>query len=285
MSLNIEEVAQIFDDIEDDVMKKCIDECDKSIADILKTMKNPQVGPIKKKKVPRKSKSIKRDEWIKYVNSVKNELNSTAAVPISYKEAVSEASKRRKSEKNNFNINKIRKEKIEKNRRSVKFSDEIEETTSVVSLVDDPEDVVTSVKINTNIYSYIFIHNGIHIAMSHYVYKSYKSCLCAGLMDYLEKHSKDFNINMTNHPNFKIHFYMEKLSYNIKLFFNCWINKYFNIIYDDDFTELLEDFNISFLLSIPYNELEYIIQIFETISKNQKNTFPYLEINTQELVG
>jgi hypothetical protein len=274
MSLNIEEVSQIFDDFEDEVMKKCIDECDKSIANILENMKNPQID----------SKSYKLNKWFQYVRAVKKELDSKSEEPIPYKQALSEASKRRKTEKNSSLIIQQRKQKIEENRRSVRFTDLTEKTEQL----DIEPKVKTKIPVSTNtteVYIYKFIHNEISIGSSKYVYKSYKDCLCAGLSDYLQYYSKDFNINMINHPSFRTHFYMEKLSYNVKLFFNCWIKKYFDIIYDEDFVELIEDFDIFFLRSIPYNELEYIIQIFETISKNQKNTFPCLKINSKYFVG
>ncbi len=292
MSLNIDETAVIFDDVEDE---ESMEDYDASIANILGNMKNSNI--IKKKQTVRKPKDIfserkpkssRRDSWLQYVRDVKKELDSTSEIPISYKAALSEASRRRNIDKNVSEMNILRQEKVNQKRKSVKFSEEIEvekEDSKIINLVDDIDiEVRPESKPIVPVYSYRMIYNDTTIGLAHYIYKSYKDCLCVGLIDYLQQFSENFNINNTRHPDFRDEFYMKRMSPSSKLIFNCWIKEYFGIIYDEFFTDEIEEFNMSFLKTFPRCDLEFIISMFEVIAKNQKNSFPYLKIVSLELI-
>jgi hypothetical protein len=300
MQLNIEETLEIFDDIEDEELKKAIEECDKSIANILGSMKNS--NPIKKKKVSRKSKgslkplkSNKRDEWIEYVREVKRDIDSKSDSPISFTKALSEASRRRNLEKNISNINDLRRERVNKNRRSVRFSEKIEEVEPEIDLTEEPdviEDkpvIVTSeikskpqtLPVHPNIiptYTYRFIDGQKFVGMQRYVYESYKRCLCGSILEYTQSYTNYLNFHWVSSKIFSENTYDAKFTDNVRLFTNCWFYKYFDMVYDEIYKEKIVNLNFDLLDSFPISDLEYIVTFLNVVSKTQKIHFPILEI-------
>lgn len=272
MRLNIEETSDIFDITEDEELKKYIEECDKTIANILGNMKNSD-NNIKKK-------SIKRNDWLEYVREVKKEMDSKNSTPTTFAKAVSEASRRKKLEKNISKLNTSRNERLEKNRRSVRFPEEIkkdEEEINPITIKTTHKTLPKHIDVKIT-YTYRYIDNEKLSGMSRYVYESYKKCLCIAILDYIENYTRYLDFSWTSSKIFIKDAYSEKFTDITRLFLNCWFHKYFNIVYDDTYKDKIVDLDFNFFNSLDIYELEYILTFLNTVSKTQTPNFPELEI-------
>lgn len=310
MPLNIKETLEIFDEVD---MEKYIEEYDKSMANVLSDMKN--TNPIKKKKVPRKSeeipeksKSPKNSSWITYVRNVKRDMDSKRDTPVSFPEAASEASRRRNLSRNISNLNKSRREKIDRKRRSVRFSEEIKEIEPEIDLTEEPEvteplenivpkqeekiqefvpvtvhvkSIPQTLQIHPDvkpIYTYRLISNQNIVVPCRYLYESYKNCLCVSILEYTQCYTKLLNFSWISTKNFQEDTYEKIFTDNVKLFINCWFHKYFIMVYDDLLKDKIVDLNVQFLNSLQICDLEYIVTFLNLMSKIQKYRFPIIDI-------
>jgi hypothetical protein len=253
------------------------------------------VNLLKSFKQNSSSKKKPREEWNNYVKEVRKEMISKSEKPVSYIEARSEASKRRRIQNNISDLNKARKERVENNRRSVKFQEESEIfiiDSDSENEAEEPEESKSSEEIEYYdynnfkvqvVYTFKIIHNSF-IEFSSFSYEKYKDCLVGGLLHYLDKYSEFIAFTLFDTTLFKQKTYKEVFSDNLKLFFNSWIFDQINLVFDKNFKDLIVKINYDMLNKFTIPELEYLCFLYKTVVSTQDNKCPYLLITTNGLV-
>jgi hypothetical protein len=238
------------------------------------------------------SKKNPRAEWNNYDKEVRKEMITKSEKPVSYMEARSEASKRRRIQNNISNLNKARKERVESNRRSVKFQEEPEifvidsDSENEVEETEPKEKIehydYNNFKVQV-VYTFKIIHNSF-IESSSFSYEKHKDCLVGGLLHYLSKYSEFITFTLFDTTFFKQKTYKEVFSDNLKLFFNSWIFDQINLVFDQKFKDSIVKVDYDMLNKFTIPELEYLCFLYKTVVSTQDNNCPYLFITKSGLV-
>jgi hypothetical protein len=235
---------------EDEEIRKATEEYDRSVASSLLAIKNS------KKESQKSSKSVKMTEWKEYVRDVHNEISDNGRIKISYSKAISEASRRKKMNTNLENLNKIRLDKIAKNRSKKEVGTQTEVGFKSGFL---------------EIYSYKIKKNEDVLVESEFHFEDFNKCLSSGLVKILDLYMSEVPYEFFEIPGFRN--YYDDSNEDLKIFINSLIYTYFDKIFDEPYREELDIVDERFMNNYARCSLESFWYITNSIFKNSKKFF------------